>query len=299
MVYGGSDQCRCAIFQQGEHSDWITVAVLDGSRPTSRLAENFYGEPEAQFRLAARHGDYWRRGCVHTRIPRVLFAGLPDFMRIRRVYDHHGILSRCEGDSREVGSFAFHFRGGFDDAQHAALWRVHRAHGHGAGLHRPSRSSVQSRYAEGDATRFHDANRTVHAAVAECRHQAGKELHGTTDDHRSPGRWYSRSRRGIRWDGRDHWWEVIDDAVSGEAAFRDHRGKRHDGSDLLDAERRFIRGVRRAEPGHATSGHSCVSESAGEVDLAGRGGGGPWHAGGAAAESARGAGAGGRACAVD
>jgi len=39
--------------------------------------------------------------------PGGLFAGMPDFMRIRSVYDQHGILSRREGDSREVGGFAF------------------------------------------------------------------------------------------------------------------------------------------------------------------------------------------------
>jgi cytochrome c-type biogenesis protein CcmF len=77
--------------------------------------------------------------------------------------------------------------------------------------------------------------------------------------------------------------QAADDALSGEAAVRDHGGERHDGGDLLDAEGRFVRGLRGTKPGYATAGDSRVFESAGEMDLVWRGGGCFWDLGRATA----------------
>src|SRR5260370_41758313 len=58
-----------------------------------------------------------------------------------------------------------------------------------------------------------------------------------------------------------------------------------DGGDLLNAEGRFVRRVRRPQPGQRSSSHSRLPESAREGDLAWRPGRGPWNDSGAAAES--------------
>src|SRR6266849_3441313 len=89
--------------------------------------------------------------------------------------------------------------------------------------------------------------------------------------------------------------QAADDVVSGAALLPDQRAGGNDGGDLFDAARRLVRGVRGAKPGNARSGDSRVLESAGQVDLAWRSGGGAGHAGYALAEPASRAGLGRRA----
>ncbi len=111
----------------------------------------------------------------------LLFGGLPDLVCIRRGYGGVGVLSRREGDSLAVRSFFCCIGDRFDDAQYAALRRLHRAYGHGVRFHRAGRSGIQSRSAERHAAGRHHADWAVHFASAGLRHQARKELHGATD----------------------------------------------------------------------------------------------------------------------
>src|SRR5260370_18465990 len=72
--------------------------------------------------------------------------------------------------------------------------------------------------------------------------------------------------------------QAADDVVSGAALLSDQRAVGNDGGDLFDAARRLVRRVRGAKPGNASSGNSRVLESAGQVDL-------PWRSGGGAGDS--------------
>ncbi len=187
----------------------------------------------------------------------------------RHFYSWVCLISRSESDSLAIRRFVCGIGGGPDDAQYAALRRLYRAHGDGVCLYRAGRRGVQPRCSEGHEARRCPKNRALHFGPARLRHQTGKELHRAAAARRSAPRQ-----------------QTDDDALSGETAFLHHRGERHDGGDPFDATGRFVRSVRGNEPGDATAGNSCLSESAGEMDLVRRSGGGVWDAGCAVAESA-------------
>src|SRR4029077_20813183 len=190
------------------------------------MAEDFDGEPEEEFWLAAGNRAVCRRGGPGVWLPRVLFVDLLDSVRFRGVHGVAGILSRSESDSRAVGGFVCGFGGRPHDAQYAALWRLHRSYGDGICLYRAGRGGFQSRSAERYAARRYHADRAVHFGPPGLRHQAGAELHRAADARGSAARQ-----------------EADDDALSRETALLHYRGKRHDGGDLLDAEGRFVRGL--------------------------------------------------------
>src|SRR5260370_10883317 len=238
------------------------------------MAKDFDGKPEAKFWTAAGDRSGRGRDCVLVWISPVLFVDVSDFVRICGVHGVAGILSRGESDSCAIRGFVDGIGGGPDDAQYEALRRLHRAYGDGLCVHRTGRRGVQSRYSERHATRRYSANRALHFGSARLRDQTGKELHRATPAGRSAA-------------GQ----QAYDDALSGEAAFLDHRREWDDGGDLFHTEGRFIRGLFGIEPGYGTAGNPCLSESASEVDLARRSGGRVRSACSDAAESPCGAGA--------
>ena len=99
----------------------------------------------------------------------VLRRDLPDPFRICDADDCFGILSRRAGDrfSRPYESADGHRRA--DDAQHAALWRLHRAFRDGVDFYRRGGVGVQSRRADGNGSGAIDQDRAVHGAVPEFR----------------------------------------------------------------------------------------------------------------------------------
>ena len=109
------------------------------------------------------------RDCVDIWIPRVLRCDLSDPFCICHADDCFGILSGRAGDrvSRPYESADSHRRA--DDAQHAALWRLHRAFRDGADFYRRGGFGFQSRRADGDGSGAIDQDRAVHGAVPKFR----------------------------------------------------------------------------------------------------------------------------------
>src|SRR2546421_195386 len=106
------------------------------------MAEDFHRELETEFWLAARNRDARRCACPRVWLPRDLLVGVPDSMRICRLYGGLGILSRCESDSRALRRNLYGIGSGSHDAQYAALWRVYRSYGDGVRLYRAGRRGV-------------------------------------------------------------------------------------------------------------------------------------------------------------
>src|SRR5579862_1541913 len=169
MGTGDQDQRRAAFLQQGKYSDCAFPAVSYWRGPTTCLAQNFAGCVEAKFRVASGWRDPGGRNCIDIRGWRVLRLDLPDPLGIRYADDCFGILSGRAGDrvSRPYESADSYRRA--HDAQHAALWWLHRAFRDGADFYRRGGFGFQSRRADGDGRWAIDQNRALHRAVSELR----------------------------------------------------------------------------------------------------------------------------------
>src|SRR6266436_7563823 len=111
------------------------------------MAEDFDGEPEAEFWLAAGNRVGRWCNCPGVWLPRDLLVGLPDSVRICGVHGGVGILSRRESDSRAIRRYVYGLGGGSHHEQYAALWRLYRSHGDGVRLYRAVRRGFQPRLA--------------------------------------------------------------------------------------------------------------------------------------------------------
>ena len=201
-----------------------------------------------------------------------LCDGVRDSVGVRDADDSAGVLPGRAGDRGTHGSEYLLERRAAYDAQHAAVRRLRRAFRHRPDLPGNFGDRVQSGQADGNAGRRTDADRALQAYQSKFRFAGGRQLpgragYGGRGPQRAPG---------------DH-------AVSRAAFLYRECRVGDDGSDLLDAEGRPLRRVCGEKSGDAATGDSRVSESAGEMDLAGRRDCSAGHAAGAGAEPAGGA----------
>ncbi len=159
--------------------------------------------------------------------------------------------------ARQTGEEHPRRHGGDHPPQHAALRRLSGTHRHRADRHRLRRPALQSGQRAGDGLWRQDADRPVHPGLPVLHPGRQAELQQRMGGHR---------RLQARQDDRHHVSRTP--LLQGQRADLNHRGQ------PLAAQRRSVPGLHRTQSGHGQADHQGTRESAGDVDLDWRGGGG-------------------------